>query len=70
MTTPLLLKCALAIVNMYAFLISRVFDLLACMYVQLSVVENVFSSILQANCQPANTQLSTTISQAVWDSIN
>ena len=33
---------------------SRVFDLLSCMYVQRSIVKNESSSILQANCRPAN----------------
>ena len=56
--TPFAQACMLMIVNIHAFLISCVFDLLACMYVQLSIVKNEFSSILQAhaNCQPANTQ--------------
>ena len=53
MTTPLLFK--------YTFLISHILDLLACMYLQLSIVKNDFSLILQANCQPANMQPSATI---------
>ena len=42
------------ITNMYMFLISCVFNLLACMYmyIRLSIVENESSSILQANYQP------------------
>ena len=67
MTTPLLLKRMLVIANMHAFLISRMFDLLACIYVQLLIVENE-PLILQVNCtcQPANTQLSTTVTPVVW----
>ena len=49
--------------------ITRVRSTLACMYVQLSIVEKE-SSILQANCQPANTianaKPNTTIAQAVY----
>ena len=41
-------------VRMRALSISHMLNLLACMYVQLSIVKNE-SSILQANCQPANT---------------
>ena len=73
-TTPLLRACSLAIPNMHVLSISRVLDLLACMYVQLSIVENESSSILQANCQPANNianaKPSATVAQAVWYSIN
>ena len=36
------------------------------MYVQLSIVENESSSTLQANCQPAKTQPSATVTQVVW----
>ena len=54
--------------------ISRMFDLLEYMYVQLSIVENESSLILQASCQPANTianaKPSTTVARAVWYSIN
>ena len=63
--TPFAQARVLAIANIHAFLISCVFDLLACMYmyVQLSIVKNKFSLILQAhaNCQPANTQPSATV---------
>ena len=59
--------------NMHVLSISCMFDLLACMYVQLSIVENESSSILQANCQPANTIANTkpsaTVARAVWYSI-
>ena len=49
----------------------RVIDLLACMYVQLSIVENE-SFLILSNYQPANTiaKPSTTVAQAVWYSIN
>ena len=65
--TPLL-KCVLAIANKHT-LISHVFDLFACMYVQLLIVENE-NLIFQANCQPANTQPSATVAPVVWYSIN
>ena len=61
------------IAYMHMLSISHVLDLLACMYVQLSIVKNESSSILQANCQLANTIInakpSATIAQAVWHSI-
>ena len=67
-TTPLLRACSLAIPNMHPLSTSRVLDLLACMYVQ-----HESSSILQANCQPANTIANTkpsaTVARAVWYSI-
>ena len=75
-TTPLLRACSLAIPipNMHALSMSRVLDLLVCMYEQLSIVENESSSILQANCQPANiiayAKPSATVARAVWYSIN
>ena len=59
-----------AIANMHALSISHVFDILACMYVQLSIVKNESSSILQANCRPANTEPSATVTRRVWYSIN
>ena len=40
---------------MHALSISRVLDLLACTYVQLSIIKNESSPILQAKYQPANT---------------
>ena len=56
--TPLLKRtCSRS--QMKAFSISCVFNLLICMYVQLSIVENESSSIVQANYQPANTQCAT-----------
>ena len=68
-TTPLLLKCVLAIANMHAFSISRMFDLLACMSVQLLIVE-IEPLILQTNYQPANTQPSATVAPVARYSIN
>ena len=72
-TTPLLRACSLAIPNVHALTalsISRVLNLLACLYVQLSIVEDEYSSILQANCQPANTianvKPSITVARAVY----
>ena len=59
-TTPLLRTCLLAIPNMHTLSISHMLDLLACMYVQLSIVENESSSNLQASCQPANTPIANT----------
>ena len=55
-TTPLLRACSFVIANMHALSTSCVFNLLACMYVQLSIVKNE-SSILQASCWSANTQM-------------
>ena len=55
-----------AIANMHALSISRVFDILTYMYIQLSIVENESSSILQANCRPANTEPSATVTQTVY----
>ena len=79
MTTPLLCFCSLAITNVHALSISRMLDLLACIYIQLSIVEESSSSIFQVNFQPANTianaianaKPSATVAQAVlWYSIN
>ena len=44
--TPFAQAHMLAIANMHAFSISCVFNLLACMYLQQSIVENEISSIL------------------------
>ena len=49
--TPFAQARVLAITNMHAVSISRVFDLLACMDAQLSIVENEFSSSQLSTCQ-------------------
>ena len=64
--TPFAQVCVLARDRKHACVI----DLLACMYVQLLIIENESSSVLQANCQPANTKPSATVTRAVWYSIN
>ena len=66
--TPLA-QSMLAITTMHIFSISHVFDLLACMYVQLLIVMNE-PLVLQASYQPANTQPSSTVTPVVWYSIN